>query len=132
MPSLFYVPYEVKLVLIVGNCPPLLKSEIEYYVVLSKTTVHHFAGALDTPAGKLFPRWVRAKLFSYRYESILIRKRRYNVITITNPGESDLLCVAERQHKTVMCHVFVSFVCSPAFPMIRHYDTAPIVKNLHF
>ena len=42
-PSLFYVPYEVKLVLIAGNCPPLLKSEIEYYAVLSKTTVHHFA-----------------------------------------------------------------------------------------
>jgi hypothetical protein len=46
-----------KLVLIAGNCPPLRKSEIEYYAMLSKTTVHHFAGtnvALGTAAGKLF------------------------------------------------------------------------------
>jgi hypothetical protein len=46
-----------KLVLIAGNCPPLRKSEIEYYAMLSKTTVHHFAGtnvSLGTAAGKLF------------------------------------------------------------------------------
>ena len=46
-----------KLVLIAGNCPPLRKSEIEYYAMLSKTAVHHFAGsnvALGTAAGKLF------------------------------------------------------------------------------
>ena len=33
-----------KLVLIAGNCPPLRKSELEYYAMLSKTTVHHFSG----------------------------------------------------------------------------------------
>ena len=46
-----------KLVLIAGNCPPSRKSELEYYAMLSKTTVHHFAGtnvALGTAAGKLF------------------------------------------------------------------------------
>ena len=46
-----------KLVLIAGNTPPLRKSELEYYAMLSKTTVHHFAGtnvALGTAAGKLF------------------------------------------------------------------------------
>lgn len=46
-----------KLVLIAGNCPPLRKSELEYYAMLSKTTVHHFGGtnvALGTAAGKLF------------------------------------------------------------------------------
>ena len=50
-------PPVAKLVLIAGNCPPLRKSEIEYYAMLSKTTVHHFAGtnvALGTAAGKLF------------------------------------------------------------------------------
>jgi large subunit ribosomal protein L30e len=44
-------------VLIAGNCPPLRKSELEYYAMLSKTTVHHFSGtnvALGTAAGKLF------------------------------------------------------------------------------
>jgi large subunit ribosomal protein L30e len=46
-----------KLVLIADNCPPLRKSELEYYAMLSKTSVHHFAGtniALGTAAGKLF------------------------------------------------------------------------------
>lgn len=46
-----------KLVLIAGNCPPLRKSELEYYAMLSKTTVHHFSGTnvtLGTAAGKLF------------------------------------------------------------------------------
>ena len=49
--------YLAKLVLIAGNCPPLRKSELEYYAMLSKTSVHHFAGtnvALGTAAGKLF------------------------------------------------------------------------------
>jgi large subunit ribosomal protein L30e len=44
-------------VLIAANVPPLRKSELEYYAMLSKTTVHHFAGtnvALGTAAGKLF------------------------------------------------------------------------------
>lgn len=46
-----------KLVLIAANCPPLRKSELEYYAMLSKTSVHHFAGTnvtLGTAAGKLF------------------------------------------------------------------------------
>jgi ribosomal protein L30E len=54
---LFFFIYVAKLILIAGNCPPLRKSEIEYYAMLSKTTVHHFAGtnvALGTAAGKLF------------------------------------------------------------------------------
>lgn len=49
--------FSAKLVLIAGNCPPLRKSELEYYAMLSKTTVHHFGGtnvALGTAAGKLF------------------------------------------------------------------------------
>jgi ribosomal protein L30E len=49
--------HAAKLVLIAGNAPPLRKSEIEYYAMLSKTPVHHFAGtnvALGTAAGKLF------------------------------------------------------------------------------
>jgi len=52
-----YIYPLAKLVLIAGNCPPLRKSELEYYAMLSKTTVHHFAGtnvALGTAAGKLF------------------------------------------------------------------------------
>jgi large subunit ribosomal protein L30e len=35
---------KAKLVLISGNCPPLRKSELEYYAMLAKTPVHHFNG----------------------------------------------------------------------------------------
>ena len=35
---------KAKLVLIASNCPPLRKSEIEYYAMLSKTGVHHYTG----------------------------------------------------------------------------------------
>ena len=34
-----------KLVLISNNCPALRKSEIEYYAMLAKTGVHHYAGS---------------------------------------------------------------------------------------
>ena len=35
---------KAKLVIIAGNTPPLRKSELEYYSMLSKCHVHHFAG----------------------------------------------------------------------------------------
>ncbi|PVG02058.1 putative RPL30-60S large subunit ribosomal protein L30.e [Serendipita vermifera] len=68
---------KAKLVLIAGNCPPLRRSEIEYYAMLSKTAVHQFAGtnvALGTAAGKLF---------------------RVGIMTISDQGDSDLLTIAE-------------------------------------
>lgn len=64
---------ESKLVLVSNNCPPLRKSEIEYYAMLSKTTVHHFAGSnseLGTACGKLF---------------------KCSVLSITDPGDSDII-----------------------------------------
>ena len=44
---LFY--HAAKLVLISSNCPPLRKSEIEYYAMLAKTGVHHYAGSEPQP-----------------------------------------------------------------------------------
>ncbi|PHT50653.1 60S ribosomal protein L30 [Capsicum baccatum] len=44
-----------KLILISNNCPPLRKSEIEYYAMLAKVGVHHFNGNnvdLGTACGK--------------------------------------------------------------------------------
>jgi large subunit ribosomal protein L30e len=35
---------KAKLILIAGNCPPLRKSELEYYAMLAKTPVHHYSG----------------------------------------------------------------------------------------
>ncbi|KAG9156017.1 hypothetical protein Leryth_012090 [Lithospermum erythrorhizon] len=46
-----------KLILISNNCPPLRKSEIEYYAMLSKIGVHHYNGNnvdLGTACGKYF------------------------------------------------------------------------------
>ncbi|KAJ3117805.1 60S ribosomal protein L30 [Phlyctochytrium bullatum] len=48
---------KAKLIIISGNCPPLRKSELEYYAMLSKTGVHHFGGNnidLGTACGKYF------------------------------------------------------------------------------
>ena len=62
-----------KLVIICNNCPPLRKSEIEYYAMLAKTGVHHYSGnniALGTACGKMF---------------------RCSVLSITDPGDSDIV-----------------------------------------
>ena len=62
--------------------------------MLSKTTVHHFAGtnvALGTAAGKLFR-------VGYVIDSADLRSntdRDFSVMTITDQGDSDLLTFAE-------------------------------------
>ncbi|CAI7578371.1 hypothetical protein N7541_007745 [Penicillium brevicompactum] len=64
---------KAKLVLISGNCPPLRKSELEYYAMLAKTPVHHFNGnniELGTACGKLF---------------------RCSAMAILDAGDSDIL-----------------------------------------
>eukprot|EP00172_Hildenbrandia_rubra_P004669 Plantae.Rhodophyta-Hildenbrandia_rubra.ctg9926.p2 GENE.Plantae.Rhodophyta-Hildenbrandia_rubra.ctg9926~~Plantae.Rhodophyta-Hildenbrandia_rubra.ctg9926.p2 ORF type:complete len:111 (+),score=14.19 Plantae.Rhodophyta-Hildenbrandia_rubra.ctg9926:303-635(+) len=61
-----------KLVLIASNTPPLRKSELEYYAMLCKCQVHHFAGNnidLGTACGRYF---------------------RCSAMGITNPGDSDI------------------------------------------
>ncbi|GAA5880829.1 hypothetical protein JCM3774_000491 [Rhodotorula dairenensis] len=65
-----------KLVLISGNTPPLRRSELEYYAMLSKTPVHLYQGsnvALGTAAGRLF---------------------RVGVLSIEDAGDSDLLSIS--------------------------------------
>ena len=50
-------PCVAKLVLVANNCSALRKSEIEYYAMLTKTTVHHYQGNcsdLGTACGKYF------------------------------------------------------------------------------
>ena len=64
---------DAKLILVANNCPPLRKSEIEYYAMLSKTTVHHFTGSnvdLGTACGKLY---------------------KCSVMTIIDAGDSDII-----------------------------------------
>ncbi|GAB7341261.1 hypothetical protein MBLNU457_7536t1 [Dothideomycetes sp. NU457] len=64
---------KAKLVIISGNTPPLRKSELEYYAMLSKTAVHHFSGnniELGTACGKMF---------------------RCSTMSIIDAGDSDIL-----------------------------------------
>ena len=64
---------KARMILVSSNCPPLRKSEVEYYAMLSKTTVHHYSGdntALGTACGKLF---------------------NCSVLAIMDAGDSDIL-----------------------------------------
>ncbi len=66
-----------KLIIISGNTPPLRKSELEYYAMLSKTGVHHYNGnniELGTACGKYF---------------------RVGVVSITDAGDSDIIAKLE-------------------------------------
>ena len=62
-----------KLIIISNNCPPLRRSEIEYYAMLAKAGVHHYSGnnvELGTACGKYF---------------------RASVLAVTDPGDSDII-----------------------------------------
>mmetsp|Transcript_7370 Transcript_7370/g.12242 ORF Transcript_7370/g.12242 Transcript_7370/m.12242 type:complete len:112 (-) Transcript_7370:256-591(-) len=64
---------KAKMVLISSNTPPLRKSEVEYYAMLAKCSVHHYAGnnsELGTACGKFF---------------------RVSMVSITDAGDSDIL-----------------------------------------
>ncbi|TPX46797.1 protoporphyrin ferrochelatase [Synchytrium endobioticum] len=65
-----------KLIIISGNCPTLRKSELEYYAMLSKTAVHHYAGNnidLGTACGKYF---------------------RVGTVSIIDGGDSDIVATS--------------------------------------
>jgi hypothetical protein len=47
-------PFAAKLIIISNNTPPIKKSEIEYYAMLSKTGVHHYSGS-ELPAFWFLP-----------------------------------------------------------------------------
>eukprot|EP01061_Rhynchopus_euleeides_P018777 TRINITY_DN30_c0_g1_i6.p2 TRINITY_DN30_c0_g1~~TRINITY_DN30_c0_g1_i6.p2 ORF type:complete len:108 (+),score=51.68 TRINITY_DN30_c0_g1_i6:81-404(+) len=64
---------KAKLVIISNNCPAITKSMVEYYAMLSKSSVLHYNGNnidLGTACGKTF---------------------RAHVMTITEAGDSDIL-----------------------------------------
>ena len=69
---------KAKLVLIASNCPPLRKSEVEYFAMLAKTQVHHYSGDnsdLGTACGQLF---------------------NCSVLSIIDQGDSDILSSVEK------------------------------------
>lgn len=62
-----------RLVIISANCPPLTRSKIEYFAMLSRTNVHHYSGNnidLGTACGKYF---------------------RCSCLSVTDPGDSDII-----------------------------------------
>ena len=62
-----------KLVLLANNTPPLRKSEVEYYAMLSKCQVIHYNGSnvdLGTACGKYF---------------------KVSMLTVIDPGDSDIV-----------------------------------------
>lgn len=71
--NLFTYVIIAKLIIIASNTPALTKSEVEYYSMLAKTPVHHFAGSnndLGTACGKFF---------------------RCSVMAVLDAGDSDIL-----------------------------------------
>ena len=69
---------KAKLVIIANNCPPLRKSEVEYYAMLAKAGVHHYSGNnidLGTACGKYF---------------------RVCIMSITDAGDSDIFQTLEQ------------------------------------
>lgn len=81
--GIFGYKFLVKLIILAANCPPLRRSEIEYYAMLARAGVHHYSGSmisnndtfivdnidLGTACGKFF---------------------RVGCLSITNPGDSDI------------------------------------------
>jgi large subunit ribosomal protein L30e len=91
---------KAKLVIIAGNTPPLRKSELEYYSMLSKTNVHHFAGnnvslpkALD-PAKKLlrgFGGSITDKIMQIELGTACGKLYRCSTMAVLDAGDSDIL-----------------------------------------
>jgi len=74
---LVFTSFRGKLIIVSNNCPPLQRSEIEYYAMLAKVGVHHFNGNnvdLGTACGKYY---------------------RVNVLSVTDPGDSDIIKTME-------------------------------------
>lgn len=86
------------LVIIANNCPPLKKSEIEYYAMLSKTSIHHYTGGatlhslcrffafLLTPCSTLSPH-----LDNVTLGNACGKYFRVCCLSITDPGDSDIV-----------------------------------------
>ncbi|RYP56849.1 hypothetical protein DL770_010805 [Monosporascus sp. CRB-9-2] len=81
---------KAKLVIIAGNTPPLRKSELEYYSMLSKAPVHHFSG---TNTWRLFDAALR-KSYDDGLEELTHSSGklfRTSTLAILDAGDSDIL-----------------------------------------
>lgn len=92
-----YSRFTAKLVIISGNCPPLRKSELEYYAMLSKTGVHHYSGSEHLlRLGGLQLAELKLTPFFSLTDNIDLgtacgRYFRVGCLSIVDPGDSDIL-----------------------------------------
>lgn len=75
-----------KLVIIAGNCPPLRRSEIEYYAMLGRTAVHHYTGSTLC----LSAVFLTAALDNIDLGTACGKFFRVGVLSITDAGDSDI------------------------------------------
>ena len=81
--------------IISGNCPPLRKSELEYYAMLSKTGVHHYTGSKSGRLSPMLRQWP-SNCFTGLPDNIDLgtacgRYFRVGCLSIVDPGDSDIL-----------------------------------------
>ncbi|CAA3027628.1 60S ribosomal L30 [Olea europaea subsp. europaea] len=99
-----------KLILISNNCPPLRKSEIEYYAMLAKVGVHHYNGNnvdLGTGCGKYF---------------------RVSCLSIIDPGDSDII----KSLHGDQCGTLVCAVINYRYPLKDEAITVNQDSESHF
>ncbi|RVX21228.1 60S ribosomal protein L30 [Vitis vinifera] len=104
-----------KLILISNNCPPLRKSEIEYYAMLAKVGVHHFNGSNVFNAKTLIFKKKKIKFHWFAlYNSYLSpllcgvdnvdlgtacgKYFRVSCLSIIDPGDSDIIKTLPGDH----------------------------------
>ncbi|RCI09210.1 hypothetical protein L249_1520, partial [Ophiocordyceps polyrhachis-furcata BCC 54312] len=76
---------KAKLIIIAGNTPPLRKSELEYYSMLSKAPIHHFSGNNRAPIN-MFPVTGNIEL-----GTACGKLYRCSTLAILDAGDSDIL-----------------------------------------
>ncbi|PHH75008.1 hypothetical protein CDD80_2703 [Ophiocordyceps camponoti-rufipedis] len=75
---------KAKLIIIAGNTPPLRKSELEYYSMLSKAPIHHFSGNNGVPI-KTVP------IGNIELGTACGKLYRCSTLAILDAGDSDIL-----------------------------------------
>ena len=81
---------KAKLVIISSNCPPIRRSEVEYYAMLAKTGVHHYTGSKSSQL--TLPTNICEQLFLLFLSSVVVSllslPRRFSSSIFTLPKDN--------------------------------------------
>lgn len=101
---------KAKLVVIANNCPPLRKSEIEYYAMLAQCGVHHYNGStlgfrFRSPLPAHSCPHIHPGSSADNVDLGTACGRLYTVgsLCITDPGDSDILKTQACSHVLLYC-----------------------------